>query len=172
MKFEVTWHLPNLTKFKKTVSPLKVFAFEYTSGGGLTDQELPYSLMHQGEMMHRALLADLSAIPDVKVITTRDSRLPMLDLPQSVLAIPVHGKFAQRFNDCVQAADAVWLVAPEFGGILEGLSRKVLRRKRILLGSIDQRAALAPGRSVRSRQDGLEHGQGCKRLGGLRRDIT
>lgn len=122
-------------KFKKRVAPLKVFAFEYTSGGGLTDQELPTSLMHQGEMMHRSLLADLSAIADVDVITTRDSRLPMLDLPPSALVIPVHGKFAQRFNDCVQAADAVWLVAPEFGGILEGLSRKVLRRKRILLGS-------------------------------------
>ena len=91
--------------------------------------------MHQGEMMHRALLADLSAIPEISVITTHDSRLPMLDLPQSALVIPIHGKFAQRFNDCVQAADAVWLVAPEFGGILEGLSRKVLRRKRILLGS-------------------------------------
>lgn len=135
MKFEVVRHLQNLMKFKKTVSPLKVFAFEYTSGGGLTDQKLPYSLMRQGEVMHRALLADLSAIPDVKVITTRDSRLPMLDLPQSALVIPVHGKFAQSFNDCVQAADAVWLVAPEFGGILERLSRKVLRRKRILLGS-------------------------------------
>lgn len=135
MKFEMAWHLRNLTKIKKMVSPLKIFAFEYTSGGGLTDQELPYSLMRQGEMMHRALLADLMAIPDVKVITTRDSRLPRLDLPQSALVIPVHGKFAQRFNDCVQAADAIWLVAPESGGILEGLSRKVLRRKRILLGS-------------------------------------
>ncbi|NMM28698.1 MAG: ATP-grasp domain-containing protein [Glaciimonas sp.] len=135
MKFEVAWHLLYLTKFKKMVSPLKVYAFEYTSGGGLTDQKIPYPLMHQGEVMHRALLADLSAIPDVKVITTHDSRLPMLGLPQSALVIPVHGKFAQHFNDCVQAADAVWLVAPEFGGILESLSRKVLRRKRILLGS-------------------------------------
>jgi len=131
----VAWHLLNLTKFKKMVSPLKVFAFEYTSGGGLTEHKLPYSLMHQGEVMHRALLADLSAIPDVKIITTHDSRLPMLDLPLSASVIPVHGEFAQHFNDCVQEADAVWLVAPEVGGILEALSRKVLRRKRILLGS-------------------------------------
>lgn len=135
MQFEAAWHLPHLTKFKKMVSPLKIFAFEYTSGGGLTDQELPYPLLKQGGLMHSALLADLSAIPDVKVITTRDSRLPKRDLPQSALVIPIHEKFAQRFNDCVQATDAVWLVAPECGGILERLSREVLGCNRILLGS-------------------------------------
>lgn len=151
MTFEMAWHLLSLTKFKKMVSPLKVFAFEYMSGGGLTYQKLPYSLMHQGEVMHRALLADLSAIPDVKVITMRDSRLPALDLPHSALVIPVHGKFAQSFNDCVQAADAVWLVAPEFGGILEGLSRKVLKRKRILLGSSPDAVRVASSKLLTAR---------------------
>lgn len=122
---------------QKTVSSLKIFAFEYTSGAGLTDQELPSVLMRQGELMQRALLADLIAIPDpdLELMTMRDARLPLLDLPPSARVITVDGKFAQHFDACVQAADAVWLVAPESGGILESLSHQVLRRQRILLGS-------------------------------------
>lgn len=114
---------------------MKVFAFDYTSGGGPMDRELPNSLRHQGEMMLRALLADLAALPGVEVVTTCDSRLPLPDLPESVLIVSGDGDFAQRFNDCVQAADAVWPMAPEFGEILEDLSVEVLRHKRILLGS-------------------------------------
>lgn len=114
---------------------MKIFAFEYTSGGGSAEHALSSSLKRHGDMMYRSLLADLAAIPHVNVITTRDVRLPKLDAASTAQVIPVHHKFAQRFNDCVEAADAVWLVAPESGGILENLSRKVLRRKRILLGS-------------------------------------
>ena len=85
--------------------------------------------------MHSALLQDLSTIANIEVITTYDSRLSTQDLPQSAEIIRVHEKFAPSFDDCVHAADAVWLMAPEFDGILEHLSNKVLRCKRLLLGS-------------------------------------
>jgi tyramine---L-glutamate ligase len=101
--------------------------------------------------MHRALLSDLSAIPDLTLISARASRLPVPELAQSArsaLSHPFSSASSSsssssssrwnpgaRFEAGVEAADAVWLVAPEFGGILERLSRHVLRRKRILLGS-------------------------------------
>ncbi len=122
------------------------------SGGGLTDRELSHSLMHDGMMMHSALLADLSAIPDVEVITTYDARLPLSDLPPSALVIPVDGKFAPHFNDCVQAADAVWLVAPECAGILESLSRLVVRSKRFLLGSRPRAVRIAASKRLTARK--------------------
>lgn len=97
---------------------LKLFAFDYASGGGAGDGALPEALRQQGGMMLRALLADLGELPDVELITIGEP-----------------GLFRRRFDACVEAADAVWPLAPEAGGLLERLSREVLQRERILLGS-------------------------------------
>jgi predicted ATP-grasp superfamily ATP-dependent carboligase len=99
---------------------MKVFAFDYASGGGggAAGAALPDPLKHQGRIMLSALLADLVQLPDIELITISDPSL-----------------FVLRFDACVRAADAVWPLAPEAGGLLERLSRQVLRRNRILLGS-------------------------------------
>lgn len=104
-----------------TVSAMKVFAFDYASGGGdcgAAGATLPHSLKHQGRIMLAALLADLAQLPDIELITISDPTL-----------------FGRRFGACLQEADAVWPLAPEAGGLLERLSRQVLRCNRILLGS-------------------------------------
>lgn len=101
------------------VSALKLFAFDYASGGAATVAALPDSLRHQGQMMLRALVADLVELPGVELITIGEQP----------------GPFRRRFDACVQASDAVWPLAPEAGGLLERLSRQVLRSERILLGS-------------------------------------
>jgi predicted ATP-grasp superfamily ATP-dependent carboligase len=43
--------------------------------------------------------------------------------------------FSERFEACMAAADAVWPLASESEGLLERLSRDILRANRILLGS-------------------------------------
>ena len=100
------------------MSAMKVFAFDYASGGGAEDAALPDALKHHGRIMLGALLADLVKLPEVELITISDPSL-----------------FRCRFNACLNAADAVWPLAPEAGGVLERLSRHVLRHNRILLGS-------------------------------------
>ena len=100
------------------MSAIKVFAFDYASGGGAAAATLPEPLKHHGRIMLAALLADLVKLPEVELITISDP-----------------GLFRRRFNACLQAADAVWPLAPEAGGVLERVSRRVLRHKRILLGS-------------------------------------
>lgn len=102
-------------------------------------------MLRQGAIMHRALISDLLAIADVEIITMRDARLPALDLPRSVRVVPVRGAglCAACFDECVQGADAVWLVAPECGGILEYYSRKVVNSGRILLGCAADAVQLA-----------------------------
>jgi predicted ATP-grasp superfamily ATP-dependent carboligase len=99
---------------------MKVFAFDYASGGGggAAGAALPDLLKHQGRIMLGALLADLVKLPEIELITISDPSL-----------------YESRFDACLQAADAVWPLAPEAGGLLERLSRQVLRRNRILLGS-------------------------------------
>lgn len=105
------------------MTPLKVFAFDYAMEGGSMTRVLSRSVTQQGAMLFNALLADLAAVPGVEVCT------------MATLCVPGTGAFDERFARCVQAADAVWPLAPESEGLLEGLSRDILRGKRILLGS-------------------------------------
>jgi tyramine---L-glutamate ligase len=114
---------------------MKVFAYEHITGGGMIEQTLDSSIAHEGEMMARALLMDLSSVPEVEVITLRDHRLQPLDLPVISLSVSSEPEREELFADCVEQCDAVWIVAPESGGVLETLSRKVVAGHRILLGS-------------------------------------
>jgi predicted ATP-grasp superfamily ATP-dependent carboligase len=98
---------------------LKVFAFDYAMAGGPMTRTLPPSLRRQGAMLLQALLADLATLPGVELITMA----------------PLGPPFSERFGACVEAADAVWPLAWESDGLLERLSREILRGKRVLLGS-------------------------------------
>jgi predicted ATP-grasp superfamily ATP-dependent carboligase len=109
------------------MAPLKVFAFDYVMEGGQTARALPRAFTQQGEMLIDALLADLGTVPGVEVCTMATLHAPGL--------APPGPSFAERFAACVQTADAVWPLAPESDGLLENLSRDILRGKRILLGS-------------------------------------
>lgn len=129
---------------------VKIFAYEYSSGGGLVDESLR-RLPYQGEMMLRALLADLAALPGVQVSTTRNPRLPGLDLPASVSVVPCDAAFDNSFDDCVRTADAVWPVAPESSGILERLSMRILESERILLGSTPDAVRTASSKLLTAR---------------------
>jgi predicted ATP-grasp superfamily ATP-dependent carboligase len=80
---------------------------------------LPPSLRRQGAMLLQALLADLATLPGVELVTMASPGPP----------------FGERFGACVEAADAVWPLAWESDGLLERLSREILRGKRVLLGS-------------------------------------
>lgn len=104
----------------------------------MLERTLPTALVRQGATMQRALLADLAALPGVELLTLLEGRpaspgSPVL--PSRVTSVLVHGHLRQQFQACVQAADAVWLVAPETDRILEYLSSEVLAAGRLLLGS-------------------------------------
>ncbi|MGH8531622.1 MAG: ATP-grasp domain-containing protein [Gammaproteobacteria bacterium] len=112
----------------------RIFVCEYITGGGLAGETLPVALAAAGDAMLRALLDDLRAIPTVKTATTRDSRLASLGPDIETRVILPTGSVWERWEQCIEAADAVWPVAPETGGILERLNRWVLDKNRILIG--------------------------------------
>jgi predicted ATP-grasp superfamily ATP-dependent carboligase len=114
---------------------VRIFVYEYITGGGLLDKAVPASLAREGEVMAQALMRDLAEIPGVEVLTTRDARLP--SVPERVQVIEsAAGESADAlFRRGLAASDAVWPIAPESAGILESLSRHVLDAGRILLGS-------------------------------------
>ncbi|MGH8600628.1 MAG: hypothetical protein ACRET1_08180, partial [Burkholderiales bacterium] len=55
---------------------MRIFVYEYITGGGLLDKAVPASLAREGEVMAQALMRDLAELSGVEVLTTRDARLP------------------------------------------------------------------------------------------------
>jgi predicted ATP-grasp superfamily ATP-dependent carboligase len=112
---------------------VKVFVYEFASGGGFAGQPLVPGLAREGDMMLRALLDDLALLPGIDIVATRDPRLPPLPAVETIdpaVAPDPAGVFARG----VAAADAAWPTAPESSGTLEHLARETLRQRRLLLG--------------------------------------
>ncbi|WBS02906.1 ATP-grasp domain-containing protein [Pseudoduganella sp. SL102] len=114
------------------MATLKVFAFDHACAGGAGPTRSSAAQRFDGELMLRALCADLRRLPGVELVT--------LD---GAAARPAGGAFDRCFTDCVLAADAVWPLAPVGSGVLERLSQDVLRHGRILLGSTPAAVRLA-----------------------------
>lgn len=83
--------------------------------------------------MRAALLADLVALPGIEVCATAD---PALDLPTppGVRLVPPVAGAGRAFGLLVEHVDAVWLIAPEIGGVLARLATAVERAGRRLIG--------------------------------------
>jgi predicted ATP-grasp superfamily ATP-dependent carboligase len=109
------------------MAPLKVAVFDYASAGGPLSRKPPGALRRQHGMLLAALRDDLAALPGVELCT-----MSVADVGGTG---PSQEAFSARFASCVEAADAVWPLATESAGLLEGVSRDILRGKRILLGS-------------------------------------
>ncbi len=135
--------------FKPT--PLRIFVYEHITGGGLISEALPAALAREGEIMLRRLINDLLEIPGVEIITTRDPRLPLLNLPIVTFTVrdAIHAENA--FSHCVNESEATWLIAPEENKVLENLSREVMRRRCILVGSSPDAVAIAASKFATAR---------------------
>lgn len=93
-----------------------LFVCEFITGGGFTGVALPESLAHEGLMMRDALLNDLAALEDWHLVTTHDSRVspPLIHS----IAIDNSSDAWAIWRECMVAADAVWVIAPETDNIL------------------------------------------------------
>lgn len=112
---------------------MRIFVFEFVTGGGLAGTPLPPSLTREADLMVRALVRDLRDCPGVHVLCGRDPRLPPVTGAEPLL--PVAGESAEAlFARGIARADAVWPTAPETGGLLARLAEMVLQAEKQLLG--------------------------------------
>ncbi len=100
---------------------MRIFVAEYVTGGGFAGTPIPPGLCREGEMMLRALLADLAAIAGVELSVSRDARLDPTGIPGRIVAVGAQSPWDVWAAE-IAAADAVWPIAPESGGILARLS--------------------------------------------------
>ena len=112
---------------------MRVFAFEFFSGGGLAGRPLPSAIAHEGDMMLGTLLRDLAQVPGIDIVASRDPRLP--PLPDCATLPPLPGEDPRAlYARGLAAADAGWPTAPESGGLLAHLAFDTVAAGRTLLG--------------------------------------
>jgi predicted ATP-grasp superfamily ATP-dependent carboligase len=92
------------------------------------------ALAAEGELMLRALVDDLAAVPGVEVVTLLDARLD-IELPANVHSIAPGEDFWAKFRRAAHDAEAVWPIAPELDAVLERLTKEVIACGRTLLNS-------------------------------------
>ena len=112
---------------------MKIFVCEYVTGGGMVGRPLPARLTREADLMVRALLTDLSVVPGVELLSSRDPRLP--PVPGIATIVPQTGEsFLACYHRGLDLTDAAWPTAPEADGALLQLARATSERGRLLLG--------------------------------------
>lgn len=84
--------------------------------------------------MRDALLQDLAGLPNLTILATHDNRLPPAPAIESK-PIPMEDDIWEVWRDCMQQSDAVWLIAPESGGILARLVEIAEEIGKVVIGS-------------------------------------
>lgn len=102
--------------------------------------------------MRDALLMDLAEIPGIELITTYDPRAKPTLAGIEAVEIQADEDIWQQWQVCIAQADAVWLIAPETGGILTRLTALVLACDKLLLGSSLQAVTLTTSKMLTSQQ--------------------
>ena len=130
---------------------MNIFVFEFVTGGGYAGKALP-AFLPDGEAMWQALVDDLGAIEGVNVLTMRDSRLPLPAMGNIKIITTDARRFEADYQHCLALSDAVWLVAPEEGGILESLNRGILDADKRLLGCQPEAVRIAASKYATAQQ--------------------
>lgn len=113
---------------------MRIFVYEFVTGGGMSGQPLPPSLVHEADLMVRSLLKDLAEIPGVECFTSRDPRLPSISSVEILTPAPEELPF-DLYQRGLATADAAWPTAPETAFALERLGRLTQMADRVLLGT-------------------------------------
>ncbi len=119
---------------------MKILVFEYVTGGGLNNQELPASLFAEARLMLTELLALLTPLSSVTVLVMLDKRVAnainLFNAEPIVLESEQH--WLELLVKSAHECDAVWPIAPEFDGLLALVCNAVQSAgKRLLSASAD-----------------------------------
>jgi predicted ATP-grasp superfamily ATP-dependent carboligase len=118
---------------------MKLFVYEHITSGALSEQRLPDSLAHEGNAMLISVLHHCADLDDLYLSTMRDKRLPALALFDDESQHHCHlintpAQYAQSWQDCLDKADTVLIIAPETDNILADLQQQALTANKHILG--------------------------------------
>lgn len=116
------------TSIKKTI-----FVCEFITAGGFSGEPLVPSLVSEGTLMRDQLCNELSQCHHGKTISMHDERLPPTTMVSESIA--VSHNFHTVFKQCLQQADVIFLIAPEFDDILYELTRQAVAAGLMVIGA-------------------------------------
>ena len=116
---------------------MKLLIFEFITGGGFSQQELPKSLLNEGRLMLDALIADLICIESLDLTLLLDWRCQHIVFPDKINIIWVSK--TQNIDDLlpnlIDDVDLVWPIAPEIDQALTKISIWVESKGKRLVNS-------------------------------------
>ncbi|MFA6040882.1 MAG: hypothetical protein WC733_05220, partial [Methylophilus sp.] len=112
----------------------KLFVCEFITCGGLNGEHLPASLAQEGLLMRDALLRDLQALDDWQVTTTHDVRVGRSQYAADSIAVDANSDVTTLWQYCIQAADYIWIIAPESSNILYQLTEMAIASNKVVIG--------------------------------------
>lgn len=117
------------------------FLFEFITGGGLSTQALPKTLINEGEMMVQTLLNELIIADQRNISLCRDKRLRLIDVSRGQ-TVQQHIIDKQPIDkilpNLLKEVDVLWLIAPETGLCLFSLATLFARSGKHFIGSNPQ----------------------------------
>ncbi|MDH5541401.1 MAG: ATP-grasp domain-containing protein [Nitrospinota bacterium] len=130
---------------------MKLFVFEYASAGG----EGGEPFLKEGTHMLSSLLGDLARLKSVEVSTILSPEVKGADFPAHRIVRPIRN-FNRAVEDEMNISGAVWLIAPETGGILMDITRMAEAMGKRIIGSTSRAIELFSDKmSTAKRFEGL-----------------
>jgi len=115
----------------------KLFVFEFVSGGGFNQSDIPPSLLCEGFGMLKSIITDFKRL-DFEISTILDYRIFFLSkyLQADIIkTIDSKENFLRKYKTLVKNSKYVFIIAPESSNILYNLSKIVRNHKKILLST-------------------------------------
>ena len=127
---------------------MRLFVWEYVTGGGCLGSPLPASLAAEAAMMVRAAVRDCADIPGVAVTVAWDRRCGPGPVDAAACEVAGDAPPWDIWRDLLTESDVVWPVAPETGGVLRQVTRMIEERGATLLASRGGAVAIAASKTV------------------------
>ncbi len=116
-----------------------IFLFEFVSGGGFNQVDIPASLFCEGYGMLRSIIADFKLL-DFEINTLLDYRIQKSLIKylkaDFIEQVEFHDNYIKKFKKFVKESEYSYIIAPEFSNILFDLTKIVKDNDKKLL-SVD-----------------------------------
>ncbi len=119
---------------------MRLLIFEFITGGGMIDIQLPENLLAEGQLMLDAIVSDMLESEHIELMVLRDARLskPVFKgqhrNPHYTFVTAAQG-FQAVWLQAIQQVDAVLPIAPETMGVLAALCADIENAGKLLLNS-------------------------------------
>jgi len=107
------------------MSNTKLFVFEFVSGGGFSQVEIPSSLFCEGYGMLKSIITDFKTF-DFEISTILDYRISFLSnylRADIVVFVDNKDNYIEQFKRTIKKCQMCFIIAPEFSNILYDLTK-------------------------------------------------